>query len=130
MHDESMGGVNGTEIDIYESPFYNERKIQHTLNWDGYGAAHKYEGSIVDADVYDGKYHTFGLLWTEDEYVYYIDGIETWRTDAQKAMGTCETPLYMKITAEMGSWTPDDINPANFPDHIKVDYVKTYKEVK
>ena len=28
---ENNGGKDGTEIDIYESPFHNEKKIQHTL---------------------------------------------------------------------------------------------------
>lgn len=125
VNSEKNGGKDGTEIDIYESPFYDDKKIQHTLNWDGYGSQHKSEGKIVNADVYDGKFHTFGLLWTEDEYVYYIDGEETWRTDAQKARGTCEVPLYMKISAETGSWTgkPDK---NKLPDKILVDYVRVY----
>lgn len=125
VNSEKNGGVDGTEIDIYESPFYNEKKIQHTLNWDGYGSKHKYEGKIVNANVYDGEFHTFGLLWTEDEYVYYIDGKETWRTDAQKAKGTCEVPLYLKVTAETGSWT-ELPNKDNFPDRIYADYVRVY----
>lgn len=125
VNSEKNGGRDGTEIDIYESPYFTEKKIQHTLNWDGYSSQHKSEGKIVDADVYDGEYHTFSLLWTEDEYVYYIDGEESWRTDAKKAKGTCEVPLYLKVTAETGSWSglPDmDM----LPDSIKVDYVRVY----
>lgn len=122
---ENNGGRDGTEIDIYESPFYGKKQIQHTLNWDGYGKMHKSEGKIVSADVYDGEYHTFGLLWTKEEYVYFIDGKETWRTDAKKARGTCEVPLYMIISAETGGWTgiPDS---ADLPDSIRVDYVRVY----
>jgi beta-glucanase (GH16 family) len=123
---EKNGGRDGTEIDIFESPYCTEKKIQHTLNWDGYGSAHKAEGKIVDADVYDGNYHTFSLLWTKDEYVFYIDGNESWRTDAQKAQGTCEVPLYLKITSETGSWTGLP-KAENFPDYMYVDYVKVYK---
>lgn len=126
---ELNGGVDGTEIDIYESPFRKEKKIQHTLNWDGYGANHKAEGKVVNADVYDGDYHIFSLLWTEDEYVYSIDGKVTWRTDAKSARGTCKVPLYMKISSETGSWTgiPD---PDSLPDYMKVDYVRVYSERK
>ncbi|MDY3792710.1 MAG: glycoside hydrolase family 16 protein [Oscillospiraceae bacterium] len=125
VNSEKNGGKDGTEIDIYESPFYNEKKIQHTLNWDGYGSAHKSEGKVVNADVYDGEFHTFGFLWTEDEYVYYIDGRETWRTDAQKAKGTCEVPLFLKFSAETGGWTglPDK---DMLPDRIYADYVRVY----
>ena len=122
---EQNGGVDGTEIDIYESPYYDKKQIQNSLNWDGYGAAHKYDWNIVDADVYDGEYHTFSLLWTEEEYVFYIDGQESWRTDAEKAEGTCQVPLYMIISSETGGWTgvPD---AEKLPDYMKVDYVRAY----
>lgn len=122
---ETNGGVDGTEIDIYESAYCDRKQIQHTLNWDGYGEAHKADGKVVDADVYDGKYHIFALLWTEEEYVFFIDGAETWRTKAESAKGTCKVPLYMKITSETGGWTgvPDK---AALPDHMKVDYVRVY----
>ncbi len=128
---ELNGGVDGTEIDIYESAYYGESLIQHTLNWDGYGDAHKSEGKKVLANVYDGNYHTFSLLWTEDEYIYYIDGRETWRTDAKAAGGTSAVPAYLKITSEMGSWTKwgdGIVSPEALPDAMKVDYVRVYAE--
>lgn len=124
--DETNGGRNGTEIDIMETPYYSKKQVQNTLNWDGYGSRHKSSGNITDVDVYDGEYHTFALLWTKEEYVFYIDGEESWRTDAAKALGTCEVPLFLKISSETGSWTgaPD---PADLPDLMKVDYVRVYK---
>lgn len=127
VSDETEGGVNGTEIDIMESAFFEEKLIQNTLNWDGYGEAHKSSGFKAPADVYDGDYHTFSLLWTEDEYIYYIDGKESWRTNAEEALGVCEVPLYMKITAETGSWvkTQHEIIKG-LPDYMKVDYVRVY----
>lgn len=123
--DETQGGVNGTEIDIMETPYYSRKQVQNTLNWDGYGAAHKAEGKVSDINIYDGEYHIFSLLWKEDEYVFYVDGTETWRTKAEKAQGICREPLYMIISSEMGSWTgkPD---PKNLPDQMKVDYVRVY----
>ncbi len=124
---ENKGGTDGTEIDIYESPLFVERKIQHTLNWDGYSARHKAMWKITNADVYDGNYHTFALLWTEKEYVYYIDGNETWRTGAEKAGGTCQVPLYMKITSETGSWVKIPADPESLPDYMITDYVRVYR---
>lgn len=126
--DETKGGVNGTEIDIMESAYFDEKIIQNSLNWDGYGANHKVDYKKAPADVYDGEYHTFSLLWTEDEYVYYIDGVESWRTKAEEALGVCEVPLYIKVTSEMGSWTKNVLIPENLPDYMKVDYVRVYAE--
>ncbi|MBQ8175474.1 MAG: glycoside hydrolase family 16 protein [Oscillospiraceae bacterium] len=122
----SKGGVDGTEIDIMESAFYETGEIQNTLNWDGYGVFHKYDGKRTVTDVYDGDYHTFSVLWTDEEYVFFIDGEESWRTDAEKALGTCEAPLYIKVTSEMGGWTSVKLTPENLPDYMKVDYVRAY----
>lgn len=124
--DETNGGRNGTEIDIMETPYYSKKQVQNTLNWDGYGSSHKSSGNVTDIDVYDGKYHTFSLLWTDKEYVFYIDGKVSWRTDAAKALGTCEVPLFVKISSETGSWTGIP-NPDDLPDKMLVDYVRVYK---
>lgn len=129
VNDETGGGRNGTEIDIMETPYYNTKQVQNTLNWDGYGYRHKSSGNVSDIDVYDGEYHTFSLLWTEKEYVFYTDGKETWRTDAAAALGTCEVPLFIKISSETGSWTgiPD---PEKLPDKMITDYVRVYKQTE
>ena len=56
---------------------------QHALHWDGYGAEHqKASKSMTDWGLYDGNYHKFGMMWTPEEYIFYIDDIETWRTSA------------------------------------------------
>ena len=121
------GGVDGTEIDVMETAYYYTKEVQNTLNWDGYDAIyHKYEGKKTVADVYDGEYHTFSVLWTEGEYFFYIDGEISWRTNAEAAEGTCEAPLYMKVTTETSSWTSAVRDNANFPAYIKVDYVRAY----
>ena len=125
--DETKGGKNGTEIDIMETAYLEKGEVQNTLNWDGYGSAHKSLGNVSKVNIYDGEYHTFALLWTKNEYVFYTDGKETWRTNASSALGTCEVPLFLKITSETGSWTgtPD---PKNLPDFMKIDYVRVYQE--
>ena len=123
-------GVDGTEIDIMESAYFGTA-INHALHWDGYGKDHKSIGSQTkNSDVYDGGFHTFSLLWTEEEYIFYIDGKETWRTKAEKAGGVCQAPLYMKFTSETGSWTASKLDTSKFPTSVYVDYVKVYEKKK
>ncbi len=125
---EINGGVDGTEIDIFETPYYSTNEVQNTLNWDGYGKMHKALGNVTEIEgLYDGDYHIFALLWTEDEYVFYCDGEETWRTEAEEARGICEIPLYMIISSETGSWTKDTVDNTLLPDVMKVDYVRVYE---
>ena len=67
-------------------------------------------------------WHTFSVWWKPTEYVFYVDGKETWRTNAG---GVCQTPLYIKVSDEVGKWG-GDITKANLPDALLVDYVRVY----
>jgi beta-glucanase (GH16 family) len=118
-------GQDGTEIDIFEKPWLDDR-VQQTLHWDGYGKEHKTEGNVAKIPgVMDG-WHTFSLLWTPEEYVFYVDGKEMWRT---KAGRVCQVPLYIKLSDEIGDWA-GDIKKAQLPDAFLVDYVRVYDLVE
>ena len=118
-------GRDGTEIDIYEKPWLDDR-TNYALHWDGYGKEHRSEGKVVSVPgVMDG-YHTFSLWWKPDEYVFYVDGNETWRTNAG---GVCQVPLYIKLSDEIGKWA-GDIADAQLPDAFLVDYVRVYDVVE
>ncbi|MBI9016746.1 MAG: glycoside hydrolase family 16 protein [Phycisphaerae bacterium] len=115
-------GMDGTELDIFEK-FSLDDRVQHTLHWDGYGKEHKSKGHVPKVPGVMKGYHDFGLLWTPDEYVFYIDGKETWRTSAGDV---CQVPVYLKISAEKGTWG-GDIAKATLPDEFVVDYVRVYQ---
>ncbi len=114
-------GRDGTEIDIMEKPWLDDR-VQHALHWDGYGKQHRSAGKVVKAPGVMEGFHTFALFWTPEEYVFYIDGKETWRTAAG---GVCQAPLYIKLSDEVGKWG-GDIRQAKLPDRFLTDYVRVY----
>ena len=117
------GGRDGTETDIMEKP-WREDRITQNLHWDGYGKAHKHAGTTVDIPGVSQGFHTFGLHWKPDEYVFDVDGKETWRTAEG---GVSQVPQYLKLTEEIGKWG-GDIATANLPDVFLVDYVRVYEE--
>lgn len=125
---EDNSGVDGTEIDIMESAYYG-KALNHGLHWDGYGANHRSIGTQTEnSTVYDGNYHTFSLLWTESEYIFYIDGEEIWRTAAEEAGGVSTAPSYLKFTTETGSWTAAQLDETRFPDNVYVEYIRVYSK--
>ena len=129
MHTGSVGkigngGKDGTEIDIMEKPWRDDKTTQN-LHWDGYGKEHKSAGKETIIPGLSKGWHTFGLLWRPEEYVFYVDGKETWRTSAG---GVSQVPEYAKLTEEIGKWG-GDITKANLPDYFTVDYVRVYDEV-
>ncbi len=126
LYNSSVGkigdqGRDGTEIDIMEKPWLDDRVTQN-LHWDGYGEHHQHKGTTVTVPGIMEGWHTFALWWKPDEYVFYIDGKETWRTDAG---GVCQVPLYIKLSDEIGKWA-GDITKVKLPDRFLVDYVRVY----
>ncbi len=117
-------GRDGTEIDIVEVPWRNGQ-ITMNLHWDGYGKDHKSAGTKVTLPELTSGFHTFALWWRTNEYVFYADGKETWRSSAG---GVSQAPEYLKLTEEIGKWG-GDISAAKLPDYFEVDYVRVYDVV-
>jgi alpha-L-fucosidase len=117
-------GRDGTEIDIMEKPWRDDRTTQN-MHWDGYGKDHKSAGLQFSVPGLHEGFHTFGLYWTPEEYVFYVDGLESWRTTAG---GVSQVPEYAKLTEEIGKWG-GDIAQASLPDYFTVDYVRVYDVV-
>jgi beta-glucanase (GH16 family) len=119
-------GDDGTEMDVFESINGWNGKINHALHWDGYGAEHqKASQSTSRPDLYDGQYHTFSMLWTPEEYVFYIDNVESWRTSAG---GVADVNQYLKLTLEVSSdsWAGNWNNQVTKPIDWLIDYVRVY----
>ena len=122
---EDGSGESGVEIDIIESGERARGAVNHALHWDGYGAAHKSVVKVVrDEGQYDGGWHTYALCWTDESYIFYIDGKETWRTAEP---GICKLPGYLKLTTEFGHWAAPIVRET-LPDCVEVDYVRVYRE--
>ena len=144
-------GKSGAEIDIMESPYYNDPEMpaetyrnttMHTLHVNGYGDEHQSRISSqyqVQNDMYS-EFNTYGLMWTEDEYIFYVNGQETWRTD----WGVSQVPEFLWLSVEVAGDThsADPENTDNkfcfsgdirnnaegtFPIDFVVDYVRVYQ---
>ncbi len=116
-------GRDGTEIDIVEIP-WRSGKVTMNLHWDGYGKEHKTAGMTQPPipELKEG-FPDYAMLWTPEEYVFYVDGKEVWRT---KAGGVSQVPEYLLLTEEIGDWG-GDIRKAELPDFCEVDYVRVYE---
>jgi len=124
------GGIDGSEVDIMEAFGWIDR-INQAIHWDGYGSAHKSTGkSRIIPGIREG-FHTYSLEWYPEMYVFFVDGIETWRTTGG---GVCNNAGYVKVTGEISteewavnSYWSNDPSQAVFPDSFLVDYVRVYE---
>jgi len=113
----------GAEIDIFEYLRKDVDLIRHNLHWDGYGEHHKHSGKNARIAGLEKGWHTVGLLWTDTQYVFYVDGKETWRTTD----GLSQRDQYIILSLEVGKWA-GAIADATLPDHLYVDYVRVYQK--
>ena len=136
----SKDATQGAELDIMESPFWHlggklNRKITQNIHYSGYDLQTKYKNVGIfnmDNDPYE-NYNTYGLLWTPDEYVFYINRHEVART---KFGGISTQPEYMILSCEVdgGDGKPtfgwsgniEKNDKATFCAEYKVDYVRAY----
>ena len=112
---------DGTQISIFQYHRKTPYKIRHAVYWN-IGADRQTDNKLIQLKDIGEGFHTFGLEWTQNEYIFYVDGKETWRTS--KAVS--QHNEYLVLLADLAGYGG---NPAqgSFPDTVTFDYVKVYK---
>ena len=135
-------GRTGTEIDVFESPYSylggkRANKVTSNLHYNGYDLQTKYKNVVISAldnDPYE-NFNTYGLLWTKDEYIFYINGHEVGRSAYG---GVSQAAEYMILSCEVDGadavptfgWSGKiEKNGRDFTADFIVDYVRVYDRV-
>lgn len=123
-------GKSGAEIDIIE--FFgsgrNDEDAQHNVYWNAYDSPHiekrNYDLYIRrdSGDELSEDFHIFALLWTQNEYLFFIDGVETWRLNE----GVSHTSQYVVLSLITAAWENERLDASKLPDEMLVDYVRVY----
>lgn len=103
--------VAGAEIDVFESPAYPYDLVQQAIHVGGYGENHR---SAINlkwlitsyGNVYD-EFHTYGVYWTEDIYIFYVDGQEVWKTSMNENVS--KVAEYLILSVEVGGNVVDGV---------------------
>jgi len=122
------------EIDVFEV-FGKHPKFSRTL----FMTVHRQETPYVETLVrinlkstgsqwvaphnFTDAFHVFGLLWTPEKIVWYLDGVERWSITNEYH----KNPLHMMFDSEiMEAWggLPD---PNDLPSTFLIDYVRTWQ---
>ena len=141
VHIVDGSGQDGTEVDIFESMYYKDNPygfgdcVISGIHYDGYGAEHKGDsiGKWFANNPYE-EFNTYGLEWNENEYIFYINGVETGRLSTG---GVSQNPEYLilscEVAGENGVANADrhgtgkiSMKPGDTAEFI-VDYVRVYQ---
>jgi len=117
--------VYGAEIDIMEC----FRKlgpdiVSHNVHW-AYGPNQKSTHGMQSylKGVGEG-FHTFGLEWLPEKYIFYVDGYKFYEVTT----GISNIEEYMILSMEYPG-NKEEISKSIFPDVFVVDYVKFYQKI-
>ena len=113
----------GAEIDIME--FFKKLGtdiVSHNVHW-AYGPHQQTTHGMQSylKGVSEG-FHTFGLEWTPEHYVFFVDGYRFYEVTT----GISHIDEYLILSMEAPS-DPKEIKDAVLPDVFVVDYVKVYQ---
>jgi len=117
--------VNGAEIDIME--FFKKLGldiVSHNVHWGPYGAGqHTTRGMQSYLKGVSKGFHTFGLEWTPEKYIFYIDGLKFYEVSS----GVSQIEEYLILSMEIPN-NLEEIKKTVFPDEFIVDYVRVYQK--
>ena len=124
--------LSGIEVDVMESFSPGEVDV-HVLHYDGYGEDHKCKIAGEKKQLSLNEYHRFGVLWEEDGYTFFVDGVQ----DGEKI---CEPvshiPQYILISTEVKGYRSSmhtaietARETAKLGDEFIVDYVRVFDRI-
>lgn len=106
----------GAEIDVMEAP-YGRKIVHQAVHVGGYG---KRLRSVRNPswrlrtfpDLFD-RFHTFGVYWNEDVYVFFVDREEVWKTSLGGNVSRAEE--YIKLGVMIGGRSVRGVPKPGFP---------------
>ncbi len=132
-HEISKGGPGGAELDIFEAFGGSEKNasvrnsVTQTIHCNGWDdnpdkIDSRMLGKFKGNNIFE-EYNTYGLEWTEDEYIFYINGVETARSSFGNGVSEVEETVIVSLEI------PDEItHEKDFSSDFVVDYVKIYQK--
>lgn len=135
---DGSDGTQGAEIDIFEAPYYATkypRRVSSNIHYGGYTenihSTNVCEPYVLFNNPYE-KFNTYGLEWNENEYIFYVNGIETGRSSFG---GASQVPEYLLLSVEVGgddavpaeSWAAGVLEPGGETTDFIIDYVRAHQ---
>ena len=110
-------GTNPLELDVMEAVGGDMAHQTSHFSVDGVKSKESFANFVNNPD----DFHTYGMLWTEKELAWYIDGVEV---SSMATPADLNRPMYMLVNLAVGgNWAGD----ATFDSaSMNVDYVHAY----
>lgn len=118
----------GSEIDFIET-FGQRHGITNRIHWwNSAGDAETVGGYVKSIpEVMDPawwqEYHTYSVEWTPDEFIFRVDGLETFRTSD----GNLPGEKYALLSLLTSDWALDRLDTTKLPLSLHVDWFEVWQ---
>lgn len=109
------------ELDVVEMLGQDPGKLIMTSHSNETGTHTTVSSTAFAADT--GGFHTYGVLWTEDELVWYFDDVEVARAATPSDM---HDPMYMLVDLAVGGLAGAPADGLATPAEMQIDYIHAY----
>lgn len=130
----SKGGIGGAEIDIFEANSWGktlcENAVTQTIHCAGVGGVQEgFQSRILGFyngnNIYD-EYNTYGLMWNETEYIFYVNGVETARSTFGDGVSQVEEQVRVSLCVPSEEEL-SKLDKDSYSSDFVVDYVRIYQ---
>lgn len=109
------------ELDVVEMRGQDPNTVHVTVHSNETGQQTSVATAVSVSDT-EG-FHTYGVLWQEDEIVWYIDDVAVARADTPSDM---HEPMYMVVNLAVGGMAGAPTDGLPNGSEMKIDYIRAY----
>ncbi|WP_426124214.1 family 16 glycosylhydrolase [Pararhizobium sp. PWRC1-1] len=109
------------ELDVVEMRGQDPNTVHVTVHSNETGQQTSVSTAVSVADT--GGFHTYGVLWEEDEIVWYLDDVAVARADTPSDM---HEPMYMLVNLAVGGMAGAPNGGLPNGSDMKIDYIRAY----
>ena len=114
------------EIDIMEVLGHRPNVLEMHFHYQGSDGERRTVNRSADVGDLSEGFHVYGLEWSPDEIVWYLDGVERWRFADASAIP--REPMYLLVNLAVGgTWPGAPDESTDFPAQFLIDYVRIWQ---
>lgn len=123
----SYAPLSRPEIDIMEILGHTPHMVYMHLHWWHPDGSPGSAGQSWTGANFSAAWHIFGLYWSPQAVMWYVDGIERWRYTDTANIPT--EPMYLILNLAVGgTWPGPPDDHTAFPSYFEVDYVRVWQK--
>lgn len=113
------------EIDVFELLGDDPTTVYMTNHWRGPNGEDLFAQQSYTGPDFSQDFHTFAIEWSPNEIIWYIDGVEQFRSN----QGIPAEPMYLVANLAVGGdWPGNPDETTIFPDYLEIDYIRAYQQ--